>query len=476
MTEILKQKLFYLICGAFVLLNLAAILLDFPWLGLLPLVLAFTLLVLFKLDIVLLALAFLIPISININDIGFGLGISLPSEPLIMLIMVLALFKFLIDAEYDYRIFKHPITIVIFIHLFWTLVTTFTSELPITSFKFFLSKVWFVVVFYFLGVPLFRKLGNIHRFVWLHAIALLLIIFYTLKEHSVYAFDQHYSYTISMPFYVSHGVYASAICYLLPIFVCYLVFPQSFRLNSILWISIALVLIIFFVGLFYSYTRAAWLSIAVILITIIPITFRIRFNTMLVMLFSSMALVFIFKDQLFYVLSKNNQDSSADYFEHFRSASNIKTDASNMERLNRWICAIDMFADRPIVGFGPGTYSFVYGPYQLSRNRTVISTDYGDQGNAHSEYLQPLCESGLPGLLSILAIVYVTLAVGFRIYYTTQRSHVKFLTLGILLGMLSYYVHGVMNNYSETDKVACLFWGFMAMFTAIDLYHKEEKL
>lgn len=456
-------------------MNTIAITFDVLWLGILPVVFLFALLVLFKLDSVLLLLCFLIPLSINFDNVGFGLGISLPSEPLLMLIMVLALFKFLIDQEFDFAIFKHPISIVILLNLLWTVITTFTSELPFTSFKFLLSKMWFIVVFYFLGVALFRKRSNIHLYIWLYAIALLFVIFYTLKEHSAYGLSQHYSYTISMPFYVSHGVYASAICYILPLLVCYLVAPKVFQLNTWYYLGIVFVALMFFIGLFFSYTRASWLSIAVAIVALVPILLRMRFNTMLVLLFSSIGLVFIFQDQLLYLLSKNNQDSSKDYFEHFRSASNIKTDPSNTERLNRWSCALDMFADRPVVGFGPGTYSFIYGPYQLSRNRTIISTDYGDGGNAHSEYLQPLCETGLIGMLLVLALVYITLATGFSIYYTAQNNHVKLLALGILLGMMTYYVHGVMNNYSETDKIASLFWGFMAMLTALDLYHNKTE-
>jgi len=51
----------------------------------------------------------------------------------------------------------------------------------------------------------------------------------------------------------------------------------------------------------------------------------------------------------------------------------------------------------PVFGFGPGTYQFEYGPYQHSTEKTLISTNFGDRGNAHSEYIGPLAEEGLPG-------------------------------------------------------------------------------
>jgi putative inorganic carbon (hco3(-)) transporter len=164
MHEALKQRLFYLICMAFIVINALAIPFDFPWFNLLPAILLFSFLIVFRLDILVLVLVFLIPLSVNVNDVGFGLGISLPNEPLIMLIMALAVFKFVIHSEYDYAVFKHPITKAILINLVWVLITCFASEDPFVSFKYFLSRFWFVVVFYFLGVALFRRFVNIQRY------------------------------------------------------------------------------------------------------------------------------------------------------------------------------------------------------------------------------------------------------------------------------------------------------------------------
>jgi O-antigen ligase len=135
-----------------------------------------------------------------------------------------------------------------------------------------------------------------------------------------------------------------------------------------------------------------------------------------------------------------------------------------------------MFEERPVVGFGPGTYSFVYAPFQLSQYKTVISTNFGDGGNAHSEYLGPLCETGLPGLITILMMVYFSLATAFRLFYTAQKARVRYLALALLLAFITYFVHGLMNNYSETDKIAILWWGGFAMLTALDLYHNPQEV
>ena len=102
------------------------------------------------------------------------------------------------------------------------------------------------------------------------------------------------------------------------------------------------------------------------------------------------------------VLEKNSQDSSDSFVEHIESMSNVTTDASNLERINRWKSAIRLFQERPHLGWGPGTYQFHYAPYQNYYEKTVISTNAGDMGNAHSEYLSALSETGWPGLFIFL--------------------------------------------------------------------------
>ncbi|MBK7887087.1 MAG: O-antigen ligase family protein [Bacteroidetes bacterium] len=96
-------------------------------------------------------------------------------------------------------------------------------------------------------------------------------------------------------------------------------------------------------------------------------------------------------------LESNDQVSSDDYASHVQSIGNISSDDSNIERLNRWACALRMFQDRPVLGFGPGTYMFKYGSYQKFSERSGISTNFAEGGGSHSEYLGPLIRAGLYG-------------------------------------------------------------------------------
>ena len=177
--------------------------------------------------------------------------------------------------------------------------------------------------------------------------------------------------------------------------------------------------------------------------------------------------------QILMKMEKNNQDSSNNLAEHVQSISNISTDASNLERINRWQAALRMAEERPVFGWGGGTYQFVYAPFQLAKEKTIISTNLGDKGNAHSEYLGPLAEMGIPGLLIVLVLVIVVMYKGLMIYRRGDRED-KFLTLMATLGLVTYFVHGLLNNFLDTDKLSVPFWGFIAVIVAMDVYHTRE--
>jgi O-antigen ligase len=202
---------------------------------------------------------------------------------------------------------------------------------------------------------------------------------------------------------------------------------------------------------------------------------RIRFRNVLIVFLSACTLAFVYQTEIVMKLEKNRQDASQDFDKHIESISNISTDASNLERLNRWNAAFRMFRERPFFGWGPGTYSFEYAPFQHAHEKTIISTNMGDKGNAHSEYIGPLCESGVLGALTFISIIICVLATGFRLYYTVTENETKKMVLVIVLGFITYIVHGGLNNFLDTDKASVPFWGFVAMLVAIDLYHKRKS-
>ncbi len=472
MTEKIKLYWVYGISILFIVLNIALVIKEFYWALLFPLVIVILLLYIFALDKILLLIAFLTPLAINVQNFDAGLGISLPTEPLMFGVLIIFFLKVLSGFPYDRNIIRHPLTIAVLLNLGWILVTTISSEIPLVSLKFFIARLWFVIPFFFAGVVLFRKFNNIKLFSWLYIISLSIVCVYTIINHSQYGFDEETGHWVMTPFYNDHTAYGSALAMFIPIIIGFAFNAASSRRTRIFSVF---VFAFFILAIILSYSRAAWLSLAAALLVYFVILLKIKFKWIFGVMVVIIISFYSFQHQILEVLERNEQDSSTDFVEHVQSIYNISSDASNLERINRWQASIRMFLERPVVGWGPGTYQFLYAPFQRSKEKTIISTNAGDLGNAHSEYLGPMAEQGLPGLITILLLIIISVYTGIKVYQKSEDKEVKLMSLVTILSIITYFVHGFLNNFLDTDKASVPVWGFLAMIVALDLYHKNQK-
>ena len=470
--DIRKLGLFYAIIALFIGLNAYFALKDVLWLTAIPVALFLLFFLFFSLDKVLWFIVMATPLAINTRIPDFGLAISLPTEPLMISILLIFLLKIFHQGAIDRDFIKHPITIAILINLGWIAVTCFTSSLPMVSLKYFISRLWFVVSFYYFGYYLFLKPENVRRFIWAYCVPFLIVIAYTIKMHSDFGFTVDTANWVMSPFYNDHTAYGAMLAFFIPALTA-----LGFDSRQTLFMrAMGLGLLgVFLLAIILSYSRAAWISLGAAFIIFLLIRFKVSFRFIA---FSALAALFFFlafQDQIFQKLEKNRQDSSSDIGEHVKSISNISSDASNLERINRWQSAIRMFKARPFFGWGPGTYSFKYAPFQFSYEKTIISTNSGNRGNAHSEYIGPLAESGALGSITFLLIVFMIFYRGIKLYNYMPEGRDKALLLAVLLGMVTYFTHGILNNFLDTDKASVPFWAFLAIITALDIRYRAKK-
>ena len=467
-----RYTLFYAISGLFILLNAYMVYRNFYYTLLLPLGLVILYIFFYRVDYVLLLITFCTPLAVNLTQFEFNVGISLPTEPLMMGVLLLFVLKLFYENNFDPRVWKHPMTMIIGFQFLWILITSITSQYPLVSFKFMLARLWFVIPFYIFAIHLFRKRQNIRLFVWLYAIPLVIVIIYTTYQHSLWAFEENAGHWVMTPFYNDHTAYGAILALFVPVFVG-ITFTKSYS-RIVRFFSI-IVLLFLLMALYLSYCRAAWISLVIALMFYLIILFRIKFKYIVFTLLLGGLIFYVFQFEILDSLSKNKQGTSGNFMEHVQSMSNISTDASNLERLNRWSSALRMFRERPVFGFGPGTYQFEYAPFQSSEEKTLISTNAGDRGNAHSEYIGPLAEEGLPGTLIVIALFLYSIVVAMRVYRRTTDKEIRMLTLAIMLGLITYYFHGLMNNFLDSDKASVPVWGFIAILIAFDLYYVPGK-
>ncbi len=474
--ELIKNnKALFIISILYILLNSVLIYFDIFYALLIPFLLLILWYSFFNIELLLLVAVFFTPISILLSDLSgeSSVDLSIPTEPILIIILVIFILKVFTGQKLEKKFFLHPISIAILINLLWILFTSISSTMPGVSFKFLIARLWFVIPLFYVAGHFFKSSVFIKKYLWLYIIPLIFVIFYNLNNHiSIGIFIKNAAHGAMKPFYNDHTSYGAILAMFIPVLIGFLFLKEySGRIKFL----ISGLLFLFIFSVIFSYTRAAWIGLlaagGVWVILLLKINGKI-------LLFGSITLIsffFIFQFEITDTLKKNKQDSSEDLSEHVSSITNIATDASNLERINRWNSAFKMFNEKPILGFGPGTYMFQYAPYQMSFDRTIISTDFADGGNAHSEYIGPLAESGILGTLTFLAILVTTIFTGVKVFYQSKNRELKVVALSSLLGLITYYIHGFLNNFLDTDKASVPFWGFTAIIVAADIFHQKHQ-
>ena len=447
---------------------------DFPYAFLIPILGFMLLFALLRLDKFAILIGALAPLSINVDDVGAGLGMAFPTEPLIILLFALLIFYYLKHFTIPLELIKNPMVLLVLAYILWLWISSIFSVQPWVSFKFAFSRTWYIVVFFFGGLWWFRKQSNIRFFLIWQVVFTVALALYTIIKHAEFGFVRGASYGISWPFFPDHGMYAACLAFAIPILCIFIFNAKQFNLSKIGsgFIIGAFATLLF--AIVTSYTRATWLSLVAALAVYFILYLKIKFRYILIALVLIGSIGLAKQDQILYSLSANKQGSSDELEGHVKSVSNITTDPSNMERFNRWSCALRMAEDKPFFGFGPGTFVFEYGAYQKSNELTIISTFFGELGDAHSEYFSALAEMGYPGMILWAAIFLYSVALGFKVYYGSKNRQIRNTALIALLALITYYVHAFLNNYSQYDKVAVPLWCFLSILVCLDLYSKNQ--
>lgn len=471
MGDYLKSNTVLILSFLFIMANSALIASEQYWFSIIPFALLILMLAFVATDKLMWFIVFTTPLSLNLEELEFGgIGMFLPTEPLLFGVMLIFFLKLFFDKDFDRSVLKHPITIVILLNIAWIIITTITSSMIVVSLKFLLARMWFVVAFYFIGTQLFKSAKNIRTFLWVYTIPLTIVALYTFIHHSTYGFAERPAHWVMQPFFKDHTVYGAVLSMIFPIVLGLYSLKRYKKYRLIIFIMI----LIFLAGIVFSHGRAAWVSLAVAFA--LSLVYILKLRGSFVLSVAGLLLIFLglFWTNLVDVLEKNDQEStSQNLSEHVQSITNISTDASNLERLNRWNSAIQMFQAKPILGWGPGTYAFQYAPFQSSEDLTIISTNSGDGGNAHSEFIGPLAEEGILGVLTFIAIIVVFYYKASVLYTKLPKGELRQIVFWIILAFTTYIVNGTLNNFLDTDKASVPFWALIAMITAIDIHYKK---
>ncbi len=134
-----------------------------------------------------------------------------------------------------------------------------------------------------------------------------------------------------------------------------------------------------------------------------------------------------------------------------------QADGSILSRATENIAALNVFSDHPLVGVGPGQFPSYYRQYA---DEVAINVKAEDR-QAHNLYLATAADTGVLGLICLVAILAITLwqlALARR-RWIGRRTDLANMATAFSLSVLTYMTTGIFLHLSY----ARYFWLMMAL-------------
>jgi O-antigen ligase len=140
-------------------------------------------------------------------------------------------------------------------------------------------------------------------------------------------------------------------------------------------------------------------------------------------------------------------------------------DVSSMERIYRWIAAIHMIGEQPIVGFGPNSFVENYQNFTVFIFETWIS-DNEERSGVHNYFLMTAVEQGLIGLAIFVSLILAIFIWGEKVLHDLNGNQ-KLLAQAVLLSMTALLVNLLFSDMIEVDKTGSFFFLNIALLVLL---------
>lgn len=137
-------------------------------------------------------------------------------------------------------------------------------------------------------------------------------------------------------------------------------------------------------------------------------------------------------------------------------------------RIHLWQTALRMFSDYLVLGVGPDNFRWQYGSY--------AGVDEWNTGiHANNLYIELLADTGILGFGIFIWLSWRILRMG-RAKVKGQRMEGSWLlVLGILVGLITWYLHGFFDYFYEFTPTYMLFWLMVGLLAAFIVPERESN-
>jgi len=287
-----------------------------------------------------------------------------------------------------------------------------------------------------------------------------------LTRHALEGFTFDTSHQVVRPIFRNHVSYSAILVVVLPFIWAFYRNNQNEKLKKVLIGLLAL----FVVGTYFSYTRAAQLSLFIA----VGAYFVFKFKFAKIALTSSLIVAilgsaYLATDNRYLDYTPNFETTIAHTkFDNLIEATYKMEDISTMERVYRWVAAMQMIQDRPVLGFGPGSFYFHYKKYTINSFKTYVS-DNPEKSGIHNYYLMTLVEQGVLGLILFMGLIISIILYGERLYHSLTDTKEKNYIMAATISTVVICALLIINDLIEVDKVGPFFFLNASLIVLFDL-------
>jgi len=141
----------------------------------------------------------------------------------------------------------------------------------------------------------------------------------------------------------------------------------------------------------------------------------------------------------------------------------VESSFSYMTRVNFYKDVWQMFLDNPVVGVGIGN---------LGYHSTFVIVAHS---SAHNIILGLLGETGIPGALLFISLMFYIVFYFVRSFSTEKNHSTKILLWSFLSSLMGVYIHSMMEPNFEGFQFSILFWTALALFIKYTELDQSEK-
>ncbi len=146
----------------------------------------------------------------------------------------------------------------------------------------------------------------------------------------------------------------------------------------------------------------------------------------------------------------------------FQPAGGMDIGAVSSGRNRLWVVGWQMYLDRPLLGWGPGMYPWLYPQYRDAASGYEIGQF------VHSDYLQFLLELGPVGLLAFLMFIALLVRQAWRSYHRDGNPRNRLIGLGCFAAILSVLLHTAFSFDLHQPAVLVLLGLYTGMLSRRD--------